>query len=42
MASVQHKSVAEETDSLDFELNVVSPELVCNQPDAPDANCHGG
>ena len=26
---------------LDFEPDVVSPELVCNQPDAPDANCHG-
>lgn len=44
VASLQQKSIAAaaEADSLDFELNVVSSELVCNQPGAPDANCHGG
>lgn len=35
------QAIAEEADSLDFEINVAFPELVCNQPDAPDSNCHG-
>lgn len=42
VASPQHEPAAEEAHSLDFKLNIISPVLVCNQPYAPDANCHEG